>query len=195
MGLDDFTVFVQEWEAKSSIALIAPNLTQIFVSCFGLLSGTSAGFLRTHQSLNTFRHVFTQQLRECVLGSGKKACPVLDTPHLQHHHQGRVKTPRGKLANSIFTPFADKATTLLLIINGKNRTLTMMHLLLKNFTCLCARCLSNASPMPRIWEAWTLSSIVVTQVTYRISVLDHCQALHRPVSRDAVGLVVTASFP
>ena len=64
----------------------------------------------------------------------------------------------------------------------------------KNFTCLCAKCLSNASQMPRIWEAWTLSSIVVTQVTHPFGVLDHCQALHEPVRRDAVGLVVTASF-
>ena len=35
------------------------------------------------------------------------------------HHQGRIKTPWGKIANNIFTPFADKATMLLLIINGK----------------------------------------------------------------------------
>ena len=48
--------------------------------------------------------------------------------------------------------------------------------------------------MPRIWEAWTLSSVVETQVVHRFCVLDHCQALHGPVSRDAVGLVVTASF-
>ena len=97
-----------------------PKLNCRFCSYFGLLNGTSAGFLRTHQSPNAFHVVFTQQLRECVLGSGKKACLVLDTPHLQHQPSIiRVKTPRGKLANSIFTPFADKATTLLLIINGK----------------------------------------------------------------------------
>ena len=30
------------------------------------------------------RHVFPQQLRECSLGSGKKACLVLDVPHSQH---------------------------------------------------------------------------------------------------------------
>ena len=48
--------------------------------------------------------------------------------------------------------------------------------------------------MPRIWEAWTLSSIVVTQVAHCFGVLDHCQALREQVSRDAVGLVVTASL-
>ena len=61
-----------------------PKLNCSFCSYFGLLDGTSARFLRTRQSECISCHVFPQQLRECFLGSGKKACLVLDVSHLQH---------------------------------------------------------------------------------------------------------------
>lgn len=114
-------------------ALIAPNLTAVSVLTLDSLMGQVQDFSGPIRVWTHFTSCLPSAIKGMFFRLRQESLPSFRCPSLTAqaiHHQGRIKAPWGKIANTIFTPFADKATMLLLIINGKME-LWLMYLLLR----------------------------------------------------------------